>query len=68
MAKGETDYEIWSLVPTGTGWTRSDGTEITTRANYKKLAVCDTQANVVLKLARMKWPKNGLTIIPVRRK
>ena len=34
----------------------------------KFVVVCDTQANVVLKLARMKWPKNGLAIIPVRRK
>lgn len=72
MAKGETDYEIWELPESPHGVLdklieRNFGGKSTGVAK-KKLAICDTQANALKKLAKLKWPKNGLAIIPVRRK
>jgi hypothetical protein len=56
MGRGEIDYEIWSA------------DEFYPHGLVKLLATCDTRANVILKLARMNWPADGLVIVPVRRK
>lgn len=71
MGKGETDYEIWGFksIP-GAKVFPADavGKLYLAKTIWKKITVCDTQQAALRKLAKMRWPKNGLAIIPMRRK